>query len=165
MSTSLLHHGFGIRGYEAGRVTFTLRQERGDLRCAACGSRRVVRRGFQSRCFRSLPIDSRPVQIALDVPRVGCIDCGEVRQVPVDLADERRTYTHVFERHVLELSHHMTIRDVAEHLGSIGTWSRASRSVLSVAGSAGSGNNPVGRPPNGSSTIGFAEPKPPASAS
>jgi len=124
MSTSLLYHGFGIRGYqyvktayEAGRVTFTIRQERGDLRCAACGSRRVVRRGFQSRCFRSLPLGSRAVQIELDVPRVGCADCGEVRQAPVDFADERRTYTHAFERYVLELSHHMTIRDVAEHLG------------------------------------------------
>lgn len=123
MSTSLLYHGFGIRGYqyvktgyEAGRVTFTILQERGALRCAACGSRRVVRRGFQSRCFRSLPIGARPVQIELDVPRVGCADCGEVRQVPVDFADERRTYTHAFERYVLELSHHMTIRDVAEHL-------------------------------------------------
>jgi len=39
MSTSLLCHGFGIRGYqyvktayEAGRVTFTIRQERGEPR-------------------------------------------------------------------------------------------------------------------------------------
>ena len=123
MSTSLLYHGFGIRGYqyvkttyEGGRVTFTILQERGDLRCAACGSQRVIRRGFQPRCFRSLPIGSRPVQIELNVARVGCVDCGEVRQVPVDFADERRTYTHAFERYVLELSHHMTIRDVAEHL-------------------------------------------------
>jgi len=44
------------------------------------------------------------------------VDCGEVRQVPVDFADERRTYTHAFERYVLDLSGHMTIRDVAEHL-------------------------------------------------
>ena len=123
MSTSLLYHGFGIRGYqyvkttyEGGRVTFTILQERGDLRCAACGSQRVIRRGFQPRCFRSLPIGCRPVQIELNVARVGCVDCGEVRQVPVDFADERRTYTHAFERYVLELSHHMTIRDVAEHL-------------------------------------------------
>ena len=77
MSTSLLYHGFGIRGYhyvktayEGGRVVFTVGQEREDLRCAACGSRRVVRRGFQSRCFRSLPIGARPVQIELDVPTV-----------------------------------------------------------------------------------------------
>lgn len=123
MSTSLLYHGFGIRGYqyvktayEAGRVTFTIRQERGDLRCAACGSRRVVRRGFQSRCFRSLPIGARPVRIELAVPRVGCGDCSEVRQVQVDFADPRRSYTRAFERYVLELSGHMTIRDVAEHL-------------------------------------------------
>jgi transposase len=35
----------------------------------------------------------------------------------VGFAEERRTYTQAFERYVLELSHHMTIRDVAEHLG------------------------------------------------
>lgn len=123
MSTSLLYHGFGIRGYryvktayEAGNVLFTIRQERGDLRCAVCGSRRVVRRGFQWRCFRSLPIGVRPVQILLNVPRVGCGDCGEVRQVRVDFADERRSYTKAFERYVLELSQRTTIRDVAEHL-------------------------------------------------
>lgn len=124
MSTSLLYHGFGIRGYryvrtsyEGGRVVFTVGQEREDLRCAACGSGRVVRRGFQSRWFRGLPIGARPVQIVLDVARVGCADCGEIRQVRVDFADERRSYTHAFERYVLELSQRMTIRDVAEHLG------------------------------------------------
>jgi len=123
MSTSLLYHGFGIRGYrylktgyEDGKVVFTIGQERDDLRCAVCGSWRVVRRGFQPRRFRSLPIGTRAVQIALDVPRVGCADCGEVRQVNVDFADERRSYTKAFERYVLALSHHMTIRDVAAHL-------------------------------------------------
>lgn len=123
MSTSLLYHGFGIRGYtyvktayEGGQVIFTIRQERGDLRCAACGSRQVVRRGFQERCFRSLPLGSRAVQIVLAVPRVGCADCGQVRQVPINFADERRSYTQAFERYVLELSLRMTIRDVATHL-------------------------------------------------
>jgi transposase len=36
--------------------------------------------------------------------------------VPVGFADERRSYTKSFERYVLELSRHMTIRDVARHL-------------------------------------------------
>jgi transposase len=123
MSTSLLYHGFGIRGYryvkaayQGGKVTFSIRQEREDLRCPVCESRRIVRRGFQLRCFRSLPIGCRPVQIRLDVPRVGCSDCGEVRQVRIDFADPRRSYTKAFERYVLELSRQMTIRDVAEHL-------------------------------------------------
>jgi transposase len=44
------------------------------------------------------------------------MDCGAVRQVPVSFADGRRSYTKAFERHVLELSRHMTIQDVARHL-------------------------------------------------
>jgi len=123
MSTSLLYHGFGIRGYryvkttyEGGKVVFSIRQDRENLRCALCGSRRVIRRGFRSRCFRSLPIGGRAVQIMLDVPRVRCLDCGELRHVRIDFADPRRSYTKAFERYVLELSGHMTIRDVAEHL-------------------------------------------------
>ena len=123
MSTSLLYHAFGIRGYkqtrtdfEGGKVIFTICQEVGDLRCRVCGSRHVIRRGVYPRRFRSLPIGRRPVQVVLDVPRVGCMDCGAVRQVPVGFADERRSYTKAFERHVLELSRHMTIRDVAHHL-------------------------------------------------
>jgi transposase len=123
MSTSLLYHGFGIRGYEyvkteylGGKVIFTVRQPFGALRCVACGSREVVRRGFQARRFRSVPIGSRPVQTVLDVPRVACKKCGAVRQVAVRFADERRSYTKTFERHVLELSRHMTIQDVARHL-------------------------------------------------
>ena len=123
MSTSLLYHGFGIRGYryvkadfEGGKVIFTVRQEAGDLWCGACGSGREVRRGVYLRRFRSLPIGGRPVQVVLDVPRVGCMDCGAVRQVAVRFADGRRSYTKAFERHVLELSRHMTIQDVARHL-------------------------------------------------
>ena len=123
MSTSLLYHGFGIRGYEhvrteyeGGKVVFTVHQATEDLRCAACGSRHVIRRGFQPRRFRCLPIGSRRVQVMLDVPRVGCIDCGAVRQVSVRFADERRSYTKAFERYVLELSRHMSILDVARHV-------------------------------------------------
>ena len=123
MSTSLLYHGFGIRGYkylgaeyEGGKVIFTVQQQQVDLRCRVCGSWRVVRRGTNLRRFRSLPIGSKPVQIVWDVPRLGCLDCGAVRQVRVGFADERRSYTKAFERHVLDLSRRMTIRDVARHL-------------------------------------------------
>jgi transposase len=40
-----------------------------------------------------------------------------VRQVKLDFADPRRTYTKAFERYALELSRSMTILDVARHLG------------------------------------------------
>ncbi len=32
-------------------------------------------------------------------------------------ADPRMSYTHAFERYALELAQHMTIKDVAHHLG------------------------------------------------
>jgi transposase len=42
--------------------------------------------------------------------------CCLIRQVKVKFADPRRSYTRAFERYALELSRHMTIKDVAQHL-------------------------------------------------
>ena len=77
MSTSLLYHGFGIRGYEyvkteyeGGRVVSTIRQEWNTLRCRVCGSRAVIRRGTSRRRLRSVHIGSKPVQVVMDVPQV-----------------------------------------------------------------------------------------------
>jgi transposase len=39
-----------------------------------------------------------------------------VRQVKIQFADAKKRYTRSFERYALELSQHMTIQDVAEHL-------------------------------------------------
>lgn len=79
MSTSLLYHGFGIKGYEylrtrfeRGHVFFTIRQKREDLRCSVCRSRDVIRKGTIQRRFRSLPIGLRPVWIILAIQRVWC---------------------------------------------------------------------------------------------
>ena len=124
MSTSLLYHAFGIRGYEyirteyrGGQVIFTVDQERKTLRCAACGSRDVQPRGRAERQFRSLPIGSRATILVFPIPRVACRACGVIRQVEISFADPRRTYTQAFERYALELSRSMTILDVARHLG------------------------------------------------
>jgi transposase len=123
MSTSLLYHAFGIRGYKyvrtdypSGQVIFTIRQAPETCRCPACGSTRVQSRGHVERRFRSLPIGSRTTAVVLPIPRVECRACGVVRQVEVPFADPRRTYTRAFERYALELSRRMTIRDVARHL-------------------------------------------------
>ncbi len=123
MSTSLLYHAFGIRGYdyirtdyEGGEVIFTIRQDPDDCRCSACGSREVTSRGHAERQFVSLPIGSRKTSVILPIPRVECRACGLVRQVEVPFAEPRRSYTKSFERYVLELSRSMTILDVAHHL-------------------------------------------------
>jgi transposase len=123
MSTTLLYHAFGVRGYkyvrseyENGQVIFTIYQEPATCRCSCCGSNRVISRGRVDRRFRSLPIGSRPTLVSFAVPRVECQACRLVRQVDISLADPRRRYTRTFERYVLELSRRMTIRDVARHL-------------------------------------------------
>jgi len=124
MSTSLLSHAFGIRGYhytrteyQGGQVIFTVRQKPQGCRCSACGSREVKPRGHVERRFRSLPIGRMTTIVVFPIPRVECPACGVVRQVEVAFADPRRTYTRAFERYALELSRSMTIRDVALHLG------------------------------------------------
>jgi transposase len=124
MSTSLLYHGFGVRGYRyvgtnyvEGEVWFSIEQPRESLRCALCDSAEVTRRGGEWRTFRTLPIGRKRVTLTLLVPKVACATCDVVRQVSIGFADARRTYTKSFARYALELSRHMTIQDVANHLG------------------------------------------------
>ena len=123
MSTSLLYHAFGVRGYRyvkteyvEGEVIFTIEQPRESYRCPACGSEDVIGRGQYRRRFRTVPIGGKPVYLALAVPRVECRRCQVVRQVKLGFADPRVTYTKAFQRYALELSRYMTIQDVARHL-------------------------------------------------
>jgi transposase len=124
MSTSLLYHAFGVRGYQyqrteyaGGAVIFTITQPRESYCCAVCGSGDVIGKGKQKRRFRMVPVGGKPVYLELAVPRVECRQCGAVRQVRIGFADPRVSYTRAFERHALELSKRMTIKDVADHLG------------------------------------------------
>jgi transposase len=124
MSTSLLYHAFGVRGYEyhstqyrEGAVILSVRQPRDRLCCSACGSSRVFSKGRVRREFRAVPIGGRPVRVRLDVPRVRCRDCHRERQVAIPFAGPKKSYTRGFARYVLELSRHMTLQAVAEHLG------------------------------------------------
>ena len=123
MSGRLLYHGFGIRGYrymrtdvQAGRIEVVIEQPREKLRCPCCGTQDVIAKGHTLRAFRSVGIGSKRVRIVLPVPRVLCRACGIIRQVKVEFADERVSYTRSFERYALELSRSMTIQDVARHL-------------------------------------------------
>jgi len=123
MSTSLLYHAFGVRGYQYGRtfyeggaVIFSVHQEDHTLRCPVCGSKNVVRRGKRVRQFRTVPIGSKSVCIRFAVPRVYCLSCGIVRQVKIRFADSRKSFTRAFELYALGLCRVATIKDVAHHL-------------------------------------------------
>ena len=119
MSTRLLYHAFGLRGYRyvkseylGGGVLFTVEPEPKTLSCTACGSPNVFRSGETLRNFHALPIGSRQVMLQACIPRLAC------RQAAIGFAEPRRTYTKSFERYVLELSQSMTILDVAKHLNA-----------------------------------------------
>ena len=110
MSTSLLYHGFGIRGYRYVRTEYVeggvvLPSRKTEKRVVArIASANTILKGGVVRRFRGLPIGSKPVWIRFRVPRVECRDCGTVRQAAIGFADPRVSYTKAFARYVLELA-------------------------------------------------------------
>lgn len=123
MSTSLLYHAFGVRGYRYKRLhfqkeglRFDIEKPREQLRCPQCRGRRVERKGDVERTFRTLPIGGKAVFIHLPIPRVWCFDCKFTRQIRLGFAEPKKHYTRSFERYALDLLRHMTIKDVAIHL-------------------------------------------------
>ena len=124
MSTSLLYHGFGIRGYRYlatrykwGQIFVRIEQPRESLKCPACGSAHVHIDEWCPRRWRTLPIGSKAVWIEMNVPKVKCQQCGAKRRVKLDFAEPMRQHTRSFERYVMELLQYMTPSDVAAHLG------------------------------------------------
>jgi transposase len=124
MSTSLLYHGLGLRGYryvrtlyQDGGIQFGIAKDLADCRCPACGSAHLAPRGHVERTFRCPPLGLKPVTVLLPIPRVHCQDCGTIRQVTLDFAEPRRSYTKAFARYALELCRLTTIQGVAHHLG------------------------------------------------
>lgn len=124
MSASLLYHTFSLHGYQyrrteyvGGEIHFTLEQAERSLRCSACRSRRVIRRGGRERRFRGLPIGSRRVSIVQKAPRLECKACGVIRQAEVSFAPGQHGYTKRFADYVVQLARHMMMWDVAQHLG------------------------------------------------
>jgi transposase len=67
--------------------------------------------------FLIVPIGSKKVFLDFEVQRLECRRCGKIRQEKLGFADPRFSYSHAFERYALDLSKHMTIQDVARHLG------------------------------------------------
>jgi len=124
MSTSFIYHAMGLQGYEyvrqefaGGSVSIKVRPKWRHLRCPACKSKRVVRRGQCLRKLRSVPIGRKPIWLIVEVPRVSCQECGCVRRIQLGIADARRGHTRAFARYVLDLAKRMTLKDVAYFLG------------------------------------------------
>ncbi|TWU15468.1 ISL3 family transposase [Allorhodopirellula heiligendammensis] len=127
MSTSLLYHSFGIRGYRQTRIEptggvtrFHVHPNEKSICCSSCQSSNVIKRGVTQREFRCSPIGLKQTVIVATLPRLQCRDCGVVRQIKVGFADARRSYTKNWANYALQLTRSMTIKDVADLLGV--TW-------------------------------------------
>jgi transposase len=123
MSSTLLYQAFGCRDYQVVRttregkvITLHVEQDSKHDRCSACQSDNVIRHGSVERTIRTVPLGNKAVDFRLPVPRLGCRDCGLVRQAALRIAKPLRRFTHAFERYALDLLAHMTIQAVAEHL-------------------------------------------------
>lgn len=123
MSSTLLYRAFGFRQYQCERtttedrvLTLHLVQDPKHDRCSHCQSPDVIRHGAEERTIRTVPIGGKPVELRLPVPRLGCRQCGRVRQAAIRFAGPFRRFSHAFERYALSLLSHMTIQAVAEHL-------------------------------------------------
>lgn len=123
MSTILLYRRFGIFGYNFVKqdfikdlTFFRIEQPRERFRCPLCNSSDVWAQGGEVRTIQSLPIGSKPTFVTLKVPRVYCHACKCTRQCKINFADPKKSYTHAFERYVLEVSRLTTIQDAANHL-------------------------------------------------
>ena len=121
MSTnSLMFHAFGIYRYQLkatkykeGKVFFHIEHDRASLRCPVCDSSSVIKRGYQTKNFKTVPIGLKPVIIVLNHQRVFCTDCKNIRYVKLDFANSKKSYTRKFEQMAIELLKHSTIQDVA----------------------------------------------------
>ena len=123
MFSHLLYRAFGFRQYQCVRTTtedgvilFHLEQDAKHDRCSHCQSPDVIRHGAEERTIRTVPIGSQSVAFRLPVPRLGCRNCGLVRQAAIAFAKPHRRFSHAFERYALKPLSYMTIQAVADHL-------------------------------------------------
>ncbi len=126
MATSILYHCFritvrGIRHihsrFENGWTIFRIGQDPTTLTCSTYGSRRVIKKGKVLRGSMTSPIGLRPTVVEFPIQRLFCLDCSITQQVKIGFAEPNRRYTKRFERYVLNLCKHMTMTDLAHHLG------------------------------------------------
>ena len=97
MSTSLLHHGFGLTNqeylkteYKSGNIYFHIKTKEDKLQCSNCGSFHVVKKGVIDRLFKTVPIGLKPVFLKAKIQRLECKDCDLIRQERILYAEEKK---------------------------------------------------------------------------
>jgi len=123
MSTGLIYHGFGVKGYKylktaysKGEIYIHIKKRAEYQYCANCGSRNVVKKGRIKRELKTLPIGKKKVYMILHIHRLHCRECGAIKLEPLLISHPKKQWTKVLGRYIVELLHVMTVEDVSKHL-------------------------------------------------
>ena len=105
MSTSIVYHIFGTKGYkyqsfkvDKGEIRFAIIKN-SNLRCPACKSTNVIKRGSKVRSIRAIPIGHyRKVFFDVTIHKIECKDCGKRMQeeIPI-IPSPKARHTKVFK--------------------------------------------------------------------
>lgn len=124
MSTSMLYHGFGVRGvkylatdYSGSKITIHAEITRQNLQCPKCASCNLKFRGNYIRHFHMTPIGNKPCFLSLILHRIECKDCNHLYRPTLSFMQDSKRMTKAFIRFVVELLAFGTIKDVADFLG------------------------------------------------
>jgi transposase len=121
MSTSLMYHTQGIRGfqhkaYEFGREDVLARIGRESFQCGVCRSGNVKPYLLRTRKVRGLPIGEKGSLFEFEVYRLRCEGCGAFQLEPLDfLSHPKARITKAVERQIVELRREMSITALAKH--------------------------------------------------
>jgi len=121
MSTSLICHAFGPRGYGyvpqdyAANIILAIQPKDDLISCLCCRSRKVIRHGFAGRRIQTVPIGFKPPGWSLSTTsRMPQLCCRRFDRH----SGRRGKYTKAFERYALALAKNMPVQDVADLLGA-----------------------------------------------
>lgn len=106
MSQSLLYHAFGVREgydyvetlYQDGCIRFVLHVRADWIKCPACGSQEVSRKGRRFRELQTVPIGLKAVFLVTEIPKCQCATCGKRFEVSPPLPPRMRTTRGVSKR-------------------------------------------------------------------
>ena len=118
-STSLLYHGFKIRGYNYvkteyvnGKTIITIKKKYHC--CSICGSHNVTLDNCNIREIQTVPIGFREVYIKLDVWRCNCLDCGIRKTENINFISHKKArVSKALETMIIQLRGEMTISGIS----------------------------------------------------
>ena len=125
MSISILQHTQGIIGYKFLRSEYSPRtytayicKKPDKQRCASCNSANVTATAVGKREIKALPFGTKKAIINVKMHRLRCHDCKAYRMETIQFTSSPESrISKSFERTLLELRQHMSIKAAADYFG------------------------------------------------